>query len=204
MTSDVIAYPRGVSRWEPDAGERLREAALQLFAEQGFAPTTVAQITARANLTTRTFFRHFADKREVIFGGDEIPELARRMMGEAVGDPIQVLADGLITVAGDKFDGRREEVRFVRRLIKSDESLRERDLAKRSALGDVIRDGLRARGIPTITARVLAELTVSILHAALDEWLDREDDQPLAAIVATTFADLASRFDRVEALPTPR
>ena len=200
-TLDVIAYPGGVARWEPDAGERLREAALQLFAEQGFAPTTVAQITARANLTTRTFFRHFADKREVIFGGDEIPELARRMMGEAVGEPIPLLSAGLIAVAGDKFDGRREEVRLVRRLIASDESLRERDLAKRHALGDVIRDGLQARGIPATSARVLAELTVSILHAALDEWLDRDDDQPLATIVATTFADLASRFARVEALP---
>jgi AcrR family transcriptional regulator len=68
-----------VSRWQPDARQRLERAAIDLFAEQGFAATTVPQITARAGLTTRTFFRHFADKREVLFGGAEIPALATRL-----------------------------------------------------------------------------------------------------------------------------
>ena len=73
MTRRVITYTGAVSRWRPDARERLEHAALELFAEQGFAATTVPEITARAGLTTRTFFRYFADKREVLFGGAEIP-----------------------------------------------------------------------------------------------------------------------------------
>ena len=73
MTRHVIAYPRRVARWSPDARGRLERAAFELFAEQGFAATTVPEITARAGLTTRTFFRHFADKREVFYAGDEIP-----------------------------------------------------------------------------------------------------------------------------------
>jgi len=56
-----------VGRWKPDARQRLRRAAIQLFREQGFAATTVPQITERAGLTTRTFFRYYADKREVLF-----------------------------------------------------------------------------------------------------------------------------------------
>ena len=37
-----------MSRWRPDARERLKLAAHELFAEQGFAATTVPEITARA------------------------------------------------------------------------------------------------------------------------------------------------------------
>src|SRR5580692_4264648 len=101
-----------MSRWQPDARERLERAALQLFTEQGFAATTVPQITARAGLTTRTFFRHFADKREVIFGGDEIPALATRLMAEAPPSltPMTLIIRGLRTVAETRFEGRREEI----------------------------------------------------------------------------------------------
>ena len=60
-----------MARWEPNARERLERAALALFAENGYDATTVAQIADRAGLTKSTFFRHFADKREVLFGGQE-------------------------------------------------------------------------------------------------------------------------------------
>jgi AcrR family transcriptional regulator len=94
-----------VGRWQPDARERLERAAIELFAQQGFAATTVPQITARAGLTTRTFFRHFADKREVLFGGDEIPALATRLMAEAPPslDPMTLIVGGLKTVAETRF-----------------------------------------------------------------------------------------------------
>src|ERR1700744_173372 len=61
-----------MSRWEPNARGRLEQAAAELFAERGFDETTVADIAARAGLTERTFFRHFADKREVLFSGQEL------------------------------------------------------------------------------------------------------------------------------------
>ena len=60
-----------MSRWEPNAPGRLQQAAFELYTERGYDQTTVAEIAARAGLTERTFFRHFADKREVLFeGGD--------------------------------------------------------------------------------------------------------------------------------------
>ena len=65
----MSAHLVGMSRWEPDARGRLERAALELYGERGFEQTTVAEIAARAGLTERTFFRHFADKREVLFGG---------------------------------------------------------------------------------------------------------------------------------------
>src|ERR1700710_2478130 len=71
MSVAVILYDRGMSRWEPDARGRLGMAAIQLYVERGFEQTTVADIAERAGLTERTFFRHFADKREVLFVGQD-------------------------------------------------------------------------------------------------------------------------------------
>jgi AcrR family transcriptional regulator len=181
-----------VGRWQPDARERLERAAIELFAQQGFAATTVPQITARAGLTTRTFFRHFADKREVLFGGDEIPALATRLLAEAPPslDPMTLIVGGLKTVAETRFEGRREEIRERRDIIRSDPGLGERDLRKRAALSEAIRAGFVDRGVGTATAALVAELTVTVLYVALDEWLDSGGDRTLFEIITETFGSL--------------
>jgi AcrR family transcriptional regulator len=194
MTRHVITYTGGVSRWQPDARERLERAAIELFAAQGFAATTVPQITARAGLTTRTFFRHFADKREVLFGGEEIPEFAAQIIADtpASMDPLALIVNGLRTVAESRFDGQREEFRQRRAIIMSDEGLMERDRGKRAALAEVIRDGLVGRGINARTAALLAESSVTVLHVALNEWLDSDDDngQTLFELILDALASL--------------
>jgi len=102
MTRHVVTYDLRMSRWRPGAQQRLAAAALELFTEQGFANTTVPQITARAGLTTRTFFRHFADKREVLFeAGGDMPALIRAQMAAAPPglDPMTLIEAGLREVA---------------------------------------------------------------------------------------------------------
>lgn len=189
-TSRVITYTEDVSRWQPDARQRLERAAIELFAQQGFAETTVPQITARAGLTTRTFFRHFADKREVLFGGDEIPGLAARLIAEAPPslDPMTLIAGGLKTVTETSFEGRREELRERRDIIRSDEGLRERNLRKRAAVCEAIREGFISRGVGAMTAALLAEITVTVLNLALDQWLDQDGDRTLFEIILDTLA----------------
>src|SRR3982751_6669679 len=132
MARRDITYARTMTRWAPDARGRLQRAAVELFDEQGFAATTVPQIAERAGLTTRTFFRHFADKREVLFAGDEIPAAAAGLMRLAPAglSPLAVAADRLRIVAETTFEGQRSEVRRVRAIIESDDALRERDLRK--------------------------------------------------------------------------
>src|SRR4051812_39788192 len=122
-----------MARWRPDARERLRQAAIELFAEQGFAATTVPEITARAGLTTRTFFRHFADKREVLFADEAAPASAAQLMAEApaAAEPLATILQGLRTVAETQFEGRRDALRQRRAIVASDAGLRERDLHKR-------------------------------------------------------------------------
>ncbi|WP_344846490.1 helix-turn-helix domain-containing protein [Kribbella ginsengisoli] len=182
-----------MSRWQPDARERLERAALELFAEQGFAATTVPEITARAGLTTRTFFRHFADKREVLFSGEEeVPGLVTQMMADAPAalDPVTLIVEGLKTIAETRFEGRREELREKRQIVRTDESLRERNLRKLAALRDAIHTGFVARGVAPLPATLLAEISVTLLNVSLNEWLDQTADRPLFDIVLDTLESL--------------
>jgi AcrR family transcriptional regulator len=184
-----------VSRWRPDARERLQQAALELFAEQGFATTTVPEITARAGLTTRTFFRHFADKREVLFADDaEIPAMVATMMAEAppAAEPLSLIVEGLRWVAENRFEPRRAALLERRALVGSDAGLRERELHKRAAMSEAIEQGFRARGLEPARAALLAETCVTLIGVSLTEWLDHDDGRTLYDIILATLATLRS------------
>jgi AcrR family transcriptional regulator len=185
-------------RWSPDARGRLERAAFELFAEQGYQATTVPQITARAGLTTRTFFRYFADKREVIFAGDEIPDLARAAIeGAPAGiDPLDIVVHGLRTVADERFEGRHGEVGAVRRLVLSESSLRERDARKRADLTDAVREAFVDRGLDPSEAAVIAETTVMLFHLALEAWLTGPAEHRMADVVDEQLSALRGVLDR--------
>ena len=181
-----------MTRWAPDARGRLHRAAVELFTEHGFAATTVPQIAERAGVTTRTFFRHFSDKREVLFSGNEIPENAAELMrGAPAGlDPLSLVAERLRIVAETTFEGLRAEVRRTRAIIESDEALQERDLQKRAALAAVVRAGFVDRGEDPLTAAIAADVAVSVLHIALERWLDDPADDASARPLADVMDDV--------------
>ncbi|RCG31787.1 TetR family transcriptional regulator [Sphaerisporangium album] len=184
-----------MSRWRPDARERLQQAALDLFAEQGFAATTVPEITARAGLTTRTFFRHFADKREVLYADDaEVPAMVATMMAEAPpsAEPLALIVEGLRTVAETRFEPRKAALLARRELVRTDAGLQERDLRKRAVMSEAIREGFQARGVDPARAALLAETSVTLINVSLAEWLDAPDDRKLYDIILETLATLRS------------
>jgi AcrR family transcriptional regulator len=184
-----------MSRWEPDARERLERAALELFVDQGFAQTSVPQITARAGLTTRTFFRHFADKREVLFAGEEeFPALVTRLMVDAPPElsPMALIEHGLQTMAVTVFDGRRDRMRIRRAVIRSDEGLRERELRKLSTVSEAVAEGLRRRGLDELTAVLAGRLAVTAFNVAVERWLGQDDEQPLTDLVRDTLEAMRS------------
>src|SRR5215471_3367257 len=103
MSVAVIIMIGGMGRWEPNARGRLEQAALELYVERGFAQTTVAEIAERAGLTERTFFRHFADKREVLFAGaDNLQEFLVSAVAGAPDSvpPIEAVAAALEAAGG--------------------------------------------------------------------------------------------------------
>lgn len=195
-----------MSRWEPNARGRLEEAALQLYTERGFDQTTVAEIAERAGLTERTYFRHFADKREALFGGQtELVELLVGAIARAPDEatPIDAVGLALITV-GDVFDGRREHAQRRQAIIEANPSLQERELIKLASLAVDMADALRRRGVPEWSARLAAETGMAVFKVAFEQWIAADSGQGLAAVVATVLDELkilTAHFDTTVAIP---
>jgi AcrR family transcriptional regulator len=179
-----------MSRWQPGARERLEQAALDLFLEQGFTETTVPQITARAGLTTRTFFRHFADKREVLFAGEDlVSDLVARFLAEAPPSlgPMELITEGLAPTAARIFEGRGLDYLLRRRTaVNAEPALHERELRKFSLMSDALESGFRDRGVDDLTSRLAAELAVTTLRIAVTRWLDQHGTPDLPTTVHQT------------------
>jgi AcrR family transcriptional regulator len=181
-----------MGRWEPDAAGRLREAAMALYAEQGYDGTTVAEIADRAGVTARTFFRHFPDKREVLFAGSE--ELERRMVGalsEAppAAGPMDAIARGLLAAA-DLLGERRDYSRRRQAVIAATPELRGREFIKMASLVAAFTEALRERGVEVGVASLAAETGVAVFRVAFERWVAEPGDAELADIMRGTLADL--------------
>jgi AcrR family transcriptional regulator len=185
-----------MSRWQPDARDRLERAALDLFSERGFDSVTVPEITARAGLTTRTFHRHFADKREVLFAGaDQMPALAARLVLDAPPElgPLDVVAHGLPVIAS-AFEGRLEQLNQRKAVIDGHDGLRERELRKMEQLIDSIEAAFRRRGVDPLTAALVAETAVGVVKVALRCWLESGGRASLHTTMTSSLLRLAAAF----------
>jgi len=182
-----------MGRWEPNSRGRLQEAALALFAERGFDQTTAAEIAARAGLTERTFFRHFADKREVLFGGADLLEeriLAGVTGAPASAGPLEAMSRGLDSAAEMLGETRRDLASHRQAVIAANPELRERELAKLAHYAAAITSALRDRGVNEQQANLAAETGMTVLRLALQRWATGTDKRELAAIMRDCIADL--------------
>jgi len=174
MSAAVVKYDGGMSRWKPNARGRLEQAALELYVERGFEQTTVAEIAQRAGLTERTFFRHFADKREVLFwGAAALQELIVRSIAGAPDDaaPIDAIATALET-AGTLLEERRDGARQRQGAIAAHAELQERELKKLAALAAAMAEALRGRGVTEPSASLAAEAGIAVFRIAFARWID--------------------------------
>ncbi|OMC38957.1 TetR family transcriptional regulator [Mycobacterium sp. GA-1841] len=181
-----------MSRWEPNARDRLQEAALQLYLERGFDQTTVAEIAERAGLTERTYFRYFADKREALFGGQAIlTEILRTAVADAPADipALDVIAAALAALA-PVFDGRRDHARRRQSVIDANPALQERELIKLATLSTELTEALAHKGIAETSARLAAETGMAVFKVAFGRWVHDNHDGGLASIVTATMDEL--------------
>jgi AcrR family transcriptional regulator len=176
-----------MARWEPNTRERLVRAALDLFTEQGYDATTVSQIAERAGgLTKMTFFRHFPDKREVLFAAGQ--EIHSRLLADAVAaapdpaTPLEAVAAGLDAITDTFTDDRRELAARLRAVIAANGELRERAVFKRASLAAAMEEALRKRGLPEPTASLAAELGIGAYYRAFDQWADPAGQQTLTEL----------------------
>ena len=181
----------GVARWEPDSRGRLGQAALELFAERGFENTTVEEIAARAGVTERTFFRQFADKREVLFAGSGDLQTA---LVEAVitapntAAPMEVVAAALEST-GPFFEERRDFARQRHAVITANGELRERELIKMATLASALAGALRQRGVKEPAASLSAEAGIAVFRVAFDHWITDTKRRDLSHIIRESLAE---------------
>ncbi|WP_020203429.1 TetR family transcriptional regulator [Cupriavidus sp. WS] len=182
-----------MGRWEPDAESRFRAAAIELFGEIGYEQTTVAAIAERAGLTARTFFRYFADKREVLFNGSE---RLQQSMAEALAQaPAEASAldavAAALTKAGDFFDDeRRPFARLRSTVIAANADLRERELSKLARLSAALAQALRERGVGEPDATLAAEAGIAVFRIAFAQWVGESERRGYGEIVNESLARL--------------
>jgi AcrR family transcriptional regulator len=196
-----IVYAGPVSRWAPDARERLETAALDLFVENGYEETTVAQIADRAGLNRATFFRHFADKREVLFGGEELLAglFADGIRAAAPDATITECLQAAFAAAGVAMTPRQRAKAAQRvRVLATNSEVQERGLLKHARIARSISAALRMRGADELTARLGAEVGLLAFSIAVERWLGADHDEPFPLHAAAALRDLQVRVAELD------
>ncbi len=192
MSATVINYYRGMGRWQPNARGRLEQAALELYLERGFEQTTVAEIAKRAGLTERTFFRHFADKREVLFAGaGTLQELLVSTVAGAPDSaaPIDAAAAAL-QAAGALLQERRGYSRQRQAVIAANAGLQERELIKLASLASALAGALRRRGVTDPAASLTAEAGIAVFKIAFERWINETSQPDLPQLIRESLDEL--------------
>jgi AcrR family transcriptional regulator len=167
---------------------------MELYSEQGFEKTTVAEIAERAGLTERTFFRHFADKREVLFSGSgEFQELIVGNVANAPESlaPIDAAAEGLQAAAALLM--RREEfARQRQEIIAANAELQERELIKFASLSAALADTLRGRSLTDPAASLTAEVAMAVFKTAFERWIDQPGHRDFPQLIRDSLDELTA------------
>jgi AcrR family transcriptional regulator len=183
-----------MTRWRPDAPGRLVKAAITLFDQQGYDETTVAEIAEAAGLTKRTFFRHFTDKREVLFQGSE--ELEHLWVAGVAAAPPDAGALGAVMSGVEPvmamFTERHPFAQIRARIIAANPELQERELIKLQTLAAAIAAALRARGVSHDAAVLAAQTGVTVFHVAFARWVAQDDPAAFQRLTLESLEQLRS------------
>jgi AcrR family transcriptional regulator len=181
-----------MGRWEPNARGRLEQAAMELYVDRGFEQTTVAEIAKRAGLTERTFFRYFADKREVLFAGaGSLQDFLVGTLASAPDSaaPIDAVAAAL-EAAGVLLQERREYSRQRQAVIAANAELQERELIKLASLASAIAGALRRRGVTDPAASLAAEAGIAVFKIAFERWVNETSQPDLPRLIRESLDEL--------------
>jgi AcrR family transcriptional regulator len=192
MSAAAIKYDRRMSRWEPNARGRLERAAMELYIERGFDQTTVAEIAARAGLTERTFFRHFADKREVLFAGaGQLQDFLVSTLASAPDSaaPIDAVAAAL-EAAGALLQERGDYAGQRQAVIAASVELQERELIKLASLASALAGTLRRRGVTDPAASLAAEAGIAVFRIAFERWASDTSRADLPQVIRESLDEL--------------
>jgi AcrR family transcriptional regulator len=165
---------------------------MELYGERGFENTTVAEIAERAGLTERTFFRHYADKREVLFDGSDV--FAEAFVGTVANAPASVAPIDAVTAgleaAAALLQERREFARRRQAVVATSPELQERELGKFATLSVALADTLRRRGLGDPAASLTAELAIAVFRVAFESWIEDSEDRDFPQLIRESLDQL--------------
>ncbi|HUE59739.1 MAG TPA: TetR family transcriptional regulator [Acidimicrobiales bacterium] len=187
-----------MGRWEPDARGRLERAAMELYLERGFENTTVAEIAERAGLTERTFFRHFADKREVLFSGSaQLQQLLAECVAASPDSAVPIDAvRAALEAVGAVIQQRRDWSKQRQAVISANTELRERELIKLASMAETLAETLRRqRGVKDPIASLTAEAGIAAFKVAFERWVQQPSKRDLPRLIGES-------IDQLKALAT--
>lgn len=194
-------------RWEPETPERLQKAALELFATRGYEQTTATEIAQSVGLTERTFFRHFSDKREVLFYGQD--RFVQAFLDGVDSAPpgasaIEIVACALQSAARLFPNERRTHSRTRQSVIEQNPALQERERHKLANLATTVADALRARGVDELAATLSAESGATVFGIAFTKWIRKGEQRSLADIATDVLRELLNVTGKATATTTRR
>lgn len=182
-----------MARWQPGSQARLADAALELFVTRGYDQTTVADIAAAAGVTERTFYRYFADKREVLFAGGSVleEELVAAIREAPEGTvPLDAVALGLDRLATGLFADRLEIATRRAAVVAAHPELQERELLKMAHLATAAAGALRDRGVAEPGASLAADSGMAVFRVAFAQWVAQRGATSLAELIRSGVRDL--------------
>ena len=155
-----------------EARERLVRAALELFLERGFDAVTAAEIAARAGVTERTYFRHFPDKREVLFDGERaLTEWVTEALASVPADvPLWPAIRRTVELIVPPLEANRPDSDRLAAIVAATPALRERAVSKEARLVATITDLLVGRGASADEAALVARTAWGVLAHAIGAW----------------------------------
>jgi AcrR family transcriptional regulator len=196
-----------MGRWAPNARERLEAAALDLFVENGYEETTVTQIADRAGLNRATFFRHFADKREVLFGGEDVlaglfADGIRAASPDAT--PAECLHAAFAGADATMTPQQRAKATQRVQVVAANTEVHERGLLKHARITASVTTALRERGNDELSARLGAQLVILAFSVAFERWMKADEDKPFSPFAQAALSDLQARAAQLDSRSSAR
>lgn len=176
----------------------LMRHAARLFAKKGFDETTTEDIAEAADLSQRTFFRHFASKEAVLYGDmDELRDRVRSaLLGRPASEPvIQAVRHAIMTLADD-FAADRDHRFLQAKLAAAYPSVSAYSRAVvqadwERALIEAISERIGVDPLTDPRPEIVAGAAMSALRVSIRRWTASGGAEDLPDLVADSFEALA-------------
>lgn len=170
--SDLYADRMTSGRPRATTRETIAEAACELFLEQGYEATAVADIARRAGVSRSSYFNYFDSKADVFWSSlDERISLFETDLAARPKDAgFESLHAAVVAIATD-FAPDSLALGIVNAAPMRIEAELERDKALRqSRIGGLIADAVRAQGVRSVDASIIGAAYAAAVLAAIEAW----------------------------------